>query len=38
MKAIYWLLHESPARHEIYVFEGGGSTFPLRWVLPGDLG
>lgn len=38
MKAMYWLLHESPARCEIYVCEGGDSTFPLRWVVLGDLG
>ena len=38
MKAMYWLLHESPARCEIYVSKGGSSTFPLRWILPGDIG
>ena len=37
-KAMYWLLHESPARREIYVSKGGSSTFPLRWILQGDLG
>ena len=30
MKAMYCLFHESP--------EGAGISFPLRWVLPANLG
>ena len=32
LKALYWILHDSPARRDIYASEGGGSVFPLRFV------
>ena len=30
LKSVYWILHESPVRREIYCREGGGDVFPLR--------
>ena len=32
LKALYCILHDSPARRDLYVSEGGGSIFPLRFV------
>ena len=37
MKTTNWLLHELPARCEIYVWEIDNITFSLTWVLPSDL-
>ena len=33
LKSMFWLLHDSPARRNIYVTEGGSDVFPLRYYL-----
>ena len=32
LKALHWILYNSPARRDIYCSEGGSSVFPLRFV------
>lgn len=33
LKAMYWILHDSPARRNIYMTEGETDVFPLRYFL-----
>ena len=30
LKSMYWILHDSPARKEVFCQESGGDVFPLR--------
>ena len=30
LKSTFWLLHDSPARRDVYLTEGDSDTFPLR--------
>ena len=32
LKSIFWILHDSPARRDVYLHEGGTDKFPLRLV------
>ena len=31
LKAMYWILHDSPARIDVYMKEGDTDVFPLRY-------
>ena len=33
MKAMYWILHDSPARRNIYVTKGETDVLPLRYIM-----
>ena len=33
LKALYWILHDSLARRDEYMQEGGTEVFPLRYIL-----
>ena len=30
LKSMYWILHDSPAKREVFCRESGGDVFPLR--------
>ena len=32
LKSIFWILHDSPARRDVYLQEGDTDKFPLRLV------
>ena len=32
LKSIFWILHDSPARRDVYLQEGNTDKFPLRLV------
>ena len=33
LKSMFWLFHDSPARRNVYVKEGGSDIFPLRYMV-----
>ena len=31
-KSIFWIMHDSPVRRDVYLLEGDTDKFPLRFV------